>query len=79
MVDARELLELLAKALVDKPEAVDIVEVEEPDEVVLELRVDPSDIGRIIGKQGRTVRALRTVIGATNEKFDKQYAVEVIE
>ena len=78
-VHAKELLELLARALVDNPDAVDVTEVEEPDEIVLELRVDPDDVGKIIGKQGRTVRALRTVIDAAAEKFDAQYAVEVVE
>ena len=79
MVDAKELLELLAKALVDKPDEVEVSEVQEPDELVLELRVSPEDVGKIIGKQGRTVRALRTVIDAAGDKFSKHYAVEVIE
>lgn len=79
MVDAKDLLELLAKALVDDPESVDVSVVEEPDETVLELRVAADDVGKIIGKQGRTVRALRTLIDAAGEKFEKHYAVEVIE
>jgi predicted RNA-binding protein YlqC (UPF0109 family) len=79
MVEAKELLELLAKALVDEPDRVDVTEVEEPDELVLELRVARDDVGKIIGKQGRTVRALRTLIDAAGEKFDRHYAVEVIE
>ena len=62
MVEAKELLELLAKALVDDPDRVEVTEVEEPDELVLELRVAQDDVGKIIGKQGRTVRALRTLI-----------------
>ena len=78
-MEARELLELLARALVDQPDSVEVSEVKEPDDVVLELRVDPDDVGKIIGKQGRTVRALRTVIDAASHKFDTQYAVEVIE
>ena len=79
MVEAKELLELLAKALVDAPDEVEVTEVEEPDELVLELRVAQDDVGKIIGKQGRTVRALRTLIDAAGEKFDRHYAVEVIE
>lgn len=79
MVEAKELLELLAKALVDDPDQVEVAEVEEPDELVLELRVAQDDVGKIIGKQGRTVRALRTLIDAAGEKFDRHYAVEVIE
>ena len=79
MVEAKELLELLAKALVDSPDEVEVTEVEEPDELVLELRVARDDVGKIIGKQGRTVRALRTLIDVAGEKFDRHYAVEVIE
>ncbi len=78
-VEAKELLELLAKALVDAPDQVEVTEVEESDELVLELRVAQDDVGKIIGKQGRTVRALRTLIDAAGEKFDRHYAVEVIE
>jgi len=78
-VEAKELLELLAKALVDAPDEVEVTEVEESDELVLELRVAQDDVGKIIGKQGRTVRALRTLIDAAGEKFDRHYAVEVIE
>ena len=76
---AKELLELLARALVDDPDQVEVTEVEEPDELVLELRCAPDDVGKIIGRQGRTVRALRTLIDAAGEKHDRHYAVEVIE
>ena len=79
MVEAKDLLLLLAKALVDNPDSVDVTEVAEADEIVLELRVDPADVGKIIGRQGRTVRALRTVIDAASEKFGRNHAVEVIE
>ena len=79
MVDVKELLEFMARALVDKPDDVAVTEVEEDDEVVLELRVDAEDVGKIIGKQGRTVRALRTVVDAAGLKFDRRYEVEVIE
>jgi hypothetical protein len=79
MVDVKELLELMAKALVDRPEEVEVTEVNDEEDVVLELRVDGDDVGKIIGKQGRTVRALRTVIDAAGRKFDKRYEVEVIE
>jgi predicted RNA-binding protein YlqC (UPF0109 family) len=79
MLHAKELLELIAKALVDKPDEVEVEEIKEPDETVLELRVHSEDLGKIIGKQGRTVRALRTLISAAGEKFETEYAVEVIE
>ena len=78
-MEAKELLELLARALVDDPDQVEVTEVEEPDELVLELRCAPDDVGKIIGRQGRTVRALRTLVDAAGEKFDRHYAVEVIE
>jgi predicted RNA-binding protein YlqC (UPF0109 family) len=79
MVDAKDLLELMAKALVDKPEVVDVKESEEGESTVLELHVDPEDVGKIIGKQGRTVRALRTILDAAGQKFERRYEVEVIE
>ena len=79
MVDAKDLLELMAKALVDKPDTVKVDEVPEGDATVLELHVDPEDVGKIIGKQGRTVRALRTILDAAGQKFEKRYEVEVIE
>ena len=79
MVEVKDLLEFMAKALVDKPDTVAVTEVDEDDETVLELRVDPEDVGKIIGKQGRTVRALRTVIDAAGKKLDRRYEVEVIE
>ena len=77
--DAKDLLELLAKALVDKPELVDVKENADGDAVVLELHVDPEDVGKIIGKQGRTVRALRTILDAAGQKMQRRYEVEVIE
>ncbi|MEM7249540.1 MAG: KH domain-containing protein [Acidobacteriota bacterium] len=79
MVDAKELLELLAKALVDLPDEVEVTTIDEDDETVLELRVAPDDVGKVIGKQGRTVRAIRDLVDAAGEKFDRQFAVEVIE
>ena len=79
MGDVKELLELMAKALVDRPDDVEVSEVDEESETVLELRVDPSDVGKVIGKQGRTVRALRTVIDAAGKKHGTRYEVEVIE
>jgi predicted RNA-binding protein YlqC (UPF0109 family) len=79
MVDAEDLLELMAKALVDKPDTVKVDEVPEGEATVLELHVDPDDVGKIIGKQGRTVRALRTILDAAGQKAEKRYEVEVIE
>ena len=79
MVDAKDLLELMAKALVDKPDDVKVDELEEGEATVLELHVDPEDVGKIIGKQGRTVRALRTILDAAGQKMERRYEVEVIE
>ena len=79
MVDAKDLLELMAKALVDKPEDVKVDEKDEDGATVLELHVDPEDVGKIIGKQGRTVRALRTILDAAGAKHEQRYEVEVIE
>ena len=79
MVHVKELLEFVARALVDVPDAVEVAEVEDGDETVLELRVDDDDVGKVIGKQGRTVRALRTLVDAAGRKANKRFAVEVIE
>lgn len=79
MVDAKDLLELMAKALVDKPEIVRVEEHEDDGATVLELHVDPEDVGKIIGKQGRTVRALRSILDAAGTKWERRFEVEVIE
>lgn len=79
MVDVKELLEFMARALVDSPENVKVTELAEGDDTVLELRVDADDVGKVIGKQGRTVRALRTVVDAAGRKFERNFEVEVIE
>ncbi len=79
MVDGKDLLELMAKALVDKPESVRVDEKDEDGSTVLELHVDPEDVGKIIGKQGRTVRALRAMLDAAGEKWERRFEVEVIE
>ena len=75
----KDLLELVAKALVDYPEEVSVDEVDEDDEIVLELRVAESDIGKVIGKQGRTVRALRTLLDASGAKLGQRFHLEIIE
>lgn len=77
--DARVLIEHLAKALVDSPDQVAIDTVEEDGETVLELKVAEGDLGKVIGKQGRTARAMRTVLGAAGIKQHKRYALEIVE
>ncbi len=71
--DMRVLIEQIAKALVDDPAQVSVNPVEEGGETVLELTVGPNDLGRVIGKQGRTARAMRNLLGAAGLKFNKRY------
>ena len=73
----KELVEVIAKALVDHPEAVSVLEKEEGEETVLELTVDPSDMGKVIGKQGRIAKAIRSVVKAAASRENKQVSVEI--
>ncbi len=73
-----ELVKYIAASLVDKPEAVDVREVENEDNIVIELRVDPEDMGKVIGKQGRIAKAIRTVVKAASAKSPKPVFVEII-
>lgn len=75
----KELLELVARALVDEPDRVEVLEVEEDGALVLELRVAPDDLGKVIGKQGRTARALRTLLSSAGARLRKRIVVEIIE
>ena len=73
-----ELVKYIAASLVDKPEAVDVREVENEDNITIELRVDPEDMGKVIGKQGRIAKAIRTVVKAASAKSPKPVFVEII-
>jgi len=73
-----ELVKYIAASLVDKPEAIDVREVEAEDSITIELRVDPEDMGKVIGKQGRIAKAIRTVVKAASAKGDKPVFVEII-
>lgn len=75
----KELVEYVTKSLVDKPEAVDVLQKMEGNMTVLELRVAKDDYGKIIGKQGRTVKALRTLLAAACTKNGLKYMLEVVE
>ncbi|HQR36774.1 MAG TPA: KH domain-containing protein [Blastocatellia bacterium] len=75
----RELIEIVAKALVDFPDQVVVSEVEGQQTTVLELRVAPADLGKVIGKQGRTARAVRTILGAAGMKLRKRFVLEILE
>jgi len=73
-----ELVEYLAKSLVDDPDSVRVSAKEEDDAVVIELSVAPADMGKVIGKQGRIAKAIRTVVKAASAREDKKYSVEII-
>lgn len=77
--NAKALIEYLAKSLVDDPAQVVVDEYEDDGETVLELEVAESDLGKVIGRSGRTARALRTVLSACGTKANKRYALEIIE
>jgi predicted RNA-binding protein YlqC (UPF0109 family) len=75
----RDLMEQIAKALVDKPDQVEVSEVEGEQTTVIELRVAKEDLGKVIGKQGRTARALRTILSAASTKLRKRSVLEILE
>ena len=75
----KELVEYIAKSLVDSPEQVEVREAEGEQGAVLELSVSHEDLGKIIGKQGRTARAIRTLLGAVSAKTKKRVVLEIIE
>jgi predicted RNA-binding protein YlqC (UPF0109 family) len=75
----KELVELVAKALVDHPERVKVKEIEGGQATVLELRVADGDLGKVIGKQGRTARAIRTILNASGTKLKKRFVLEILE
>jgi predicted RNA-binding protein YlqC (UPF0109 family) len=75
----RALIEAMAKSLVDKPEEVKVNEIEGEKTTVYELRVSQSDLGKVIGKQGKTARAMRTILGAAGTKIGKRCVLEILE
>jgi predicted RNA-binding protein YlqC (UPF0109 family) len=75
----KELVEMIAKALVDYPEQVEVSELEGEQTSVIELRVAKDDLGKVIGKQGRTARAMRTILNAASTKIRKRAVLEIIE
>lgn len=75
----KELIEYIAKALVDKSEEVVVTEIEGEQTSVIELKVAKEDLGKIIGKQGRTARAMRTILSAASTKINKRSVLEIIE
>lgn len=75
----KELLEYLAKALVDNPDAVAVKQVEGEKSIILELSVAPDDMGKVIGKQGRIAKAIRSVVKAAAAKEGKKAIVEIVQ
>jgi predicted RNA-binding protein YlqC (UPF0109 family) len=79
MANMKLLVEEIAKALVDHPEEVTVEEVPEDQTIVLELTVAPGDLGKVIGKQGRTARSIRTLLAAAGMKTNRRYSLEILE
>ena len=75
----KELVEVLAKALVDHPEEVSVTETDKDNATVIELRVASSDMGKVIGKQGRIAKAIRSLVKAADSKDDKKVVVEIVQ
>ena len=75
----KDLIELIAKSLVDRPDEVSVSQVDEADETFFELRVAHDDLGKVIGRQGRTARALRTLLGAAGMKRRRRLVLDIVE
>ena len=75
----KELIEAIAKSLVDHPSEVVVTETVSGDDLLLELKVDPSDMGKVIGRQGRIAKAIRTVVKAASSKSDRKVVVEILQ
>lgn len=79
VVSMKELIEYIAKSLVDRPENVSVKETEGEKTTIIELRVAQEDLGKVIGKQGRTARAMRTILNAAGTKIGKRCVLEILE
>ena len=75
----KELVEVIAKSLVEHPEEVIVTETEKEDAVIVELKVGPSDMGKVIGRQGRIAKAIRTVVKAASSKSSKKVIVDILQ
>lgn len=75
----KQLIELIAKALVDKPDSIYVRETEGEKTTIIELKVEQEDLGKVIGKQGRTARAMRTILNAAGTKIGKRCVLEILE
>ncbi|WP_127717450.1 KH domain-containing protein [Halobacteriovorax sp. HLS] len=79
MSELKDLIHYVSKALVDMPDVVEVNEIVGEQTTVIELKVDKTDLGKVIGKQGRTARALRTILNAASTKLKKRSVLEIIE
>ncbi|MBE0460684.1 MAG: KH domain-containing protein [Candidatus Aminicenantes bacterium] len=75
----KELVELIAKSLVDNPDKVQVSQLDGEQSSIIELKVAPEDVGKVIGKHGRNVQAIRVIIGAAGMKLKKRFILELIE
>ncbi|MCX5892366.1 MAG: KH domain-containing protein [Desulfobaccales bacterium] len=75
----KELVKFIAQSLVDNPDAVEVTEIQGEQTSVIELKVAKEDLGKVIGKQGRTARAMRTILSAASTKIRKRAVLEIIE
>jgi len=78
-VQVDELVRVIARALVDEPDAVEVEAVSRDESTVLKLRVAAKDVGKVIGKQGRTARSMRTILGAVSMKVHHRYTLDILE
>lgn len=79
MIEMKDLIDIIAKALVDKPEEVITTEIKGQQSSVIELKVAKEDIGKVIGKQGRTAQALRSILMSASAKIKKRYSLEILD
>jgi predicted RNA-binding protein YlqC (UPF0109 family) len=78
-VAVKELIELIAKSLVDNPDRVEVFQLDGEQSSIIELKVAPEDLGKVIGKQGRTAQAIRLILGAAGMKLKRRFNLELIE
>jgi len=78
-VTVKELVELIAKSLVDDPDKVKVTQLDGQQSSIIELRVAPEDMGKVIGKQGRTAQAIRVILGAAGMKLKRRVNLEIVE
>jgi hypothetical protein len=75
----KKLVEVIAKSLVDHPDQVVVTETENEDEILIELKVGPDDMGKVIGRQGRIAKAIRTVVKAASSRSSKKVIVDILQ